>query len=84
LYRVLQPESWLFFDLLDLEDSAYGCGPELEKHTFLDPDGLPMHFSNASEIRGLLPEAAGFELKKRKLAGASRRVAWEVWARKGV
>ena len=83
LRRVVRPGGLLYLDLLACEDAEYGCGPELEPHTFLDPGGMPVHFSSLEEVdellRGLVRErVARFELASR----AGTRVGWTVWARK--
>jgi SAM-dependent methyltransferase len=79
LWRVLKPGGGLYADFLDCDDAEYGCGPELEQHTFLDPDGVPVHFSSRQEINELL---SGFALQRvaRLELGSRPRVAWVVWA----
>ena len=81
-WRVLQPNGWLYFDLLDPEDAEYGCGENLEENTFLDPGGTPLHFSSQAEIDEL---TQGFVLERVirhefKPSPVRRRVAWTVWA----
>lgn len=81
LRRVLQPRGWLYVDLLDLDDAEYRHGQELEPNTFLDPDGMPVHFSTRWEVEelagGLEPErVARIEAK----SAAGKRVMWVVWA----
>lgn len=81
LWRVLQPNGWLYLDLLARDDAEYGCGPKLEDHTFLDPAGMPVHFSSQQEIDeclgGFLPErVTRFEFD----GVAGTRVGWTVWA----
>lgn len=44
LRRVLQPNGWSYFDLLECDDAKYRCGRELEPDAFLDLDGMPVHF----------------------------------------
>jgi len=85
LQRVLRPNGWLYFDLLDHDDAEYRCGQELEKDTFLDPDGIPIHFSSKQEVNALtngltLQRVARLELKSS--VGTCARVAWVVWATK--
>lgn len=81
LWRILRPGGWLYLDLLHCDDPEYGCGQELEEHTFLDPDGVPIHFSPQQEVNELL---RGFEVQRmsRVELGSRPRVAWVVWARK--
>lgn len=83
LRRILQPGGWLYLDLLDHTDREYGHGQQLEPHTFLDPSGLPLHFSSRQEINELLP---GFALKRMTTlelsANSPPRVAWIIWATK--
>ncbi|RPI92428.1 MAG: class I SAM-dependent methyltransferase [Chloroflexi bacterium] len=84
LWRVLQPKGWLYLDLLDCEDAEYGCGKRLEEHTFLDPDGVPIHFSSRQEINELsnyltLQQASRVESKP---AFGHSRVKWVLWAAK--
>lgn len=82
LRRVLQPGGWLYLDLLDRDDADYGCGQKLEDHTFLEPNGIPVHFSSRHEVdeltRGFaLQRVTRLELKP----GSTRtRVGWIVWA----
>ncbi len=81
LRRVLRPGGWLCLDLLHIEDSEYGCGPELEPHTFLDSDGTPLHFSTPEEVDDLL---TGWQVRRldRVELGPRPRVAWAVWAQR--
>lgn len=85
LWRVLQANGWLYADWLDCDDAEYGCGQELEEHTFLDPDGVPTHFSSRPEINELLH---GFSLERvarlEVNSGLRPRVGWVVWAKKAV
>jgi SAM-dependent methyltransferase len=81
-WRVLQPNGWLYLDLLDPEDAEYGCGEKLEENTFLDSGGTPLHFSPRAEIDEL---TQGFAVERvtriefRPSPGRTR-VAWSVWA----
>lgn len=81
--RVLTTGGWLYLDLLTLEDAYYGVGKKLEENTFLDQDGVPVHFSPEEEVSFLLH---GFSLERlsRLETGtpSNLRVTWEVWARK--
>ncbi len=82
LWRVLQPGGWLYLDFLDCEDAEYGCGQKLEEHTFLDPDGVPVHFSSQQEVNEL---SNGFALERvtrleLKSSSAHIRVGWTIWA----
>ena len=84
LWRVLQWGGWLFFDLLACEDAEYGCGEELEAHTFWDVDGVPVHFSSRQEVEELL---SGFAIERlerieNRISQHRVRVSWEVWVRK--
>ncbi len=84
LGRVLQPDGWLYLDLLACEDAEYGRGQRLEEHTFLDPDGIPVHFSSRREIDELshgftLERVTRFELKP---SSGHIRVGWTIWAMK--
>jgi SAM-dependent methyltransferase len=86
LRRVLQPNGWLYLDLLAPEDAEYGCGLELEKDTFLDTDGTPLHFSSRQEVDEILH---GFVLERiTRFKSASSpthiRVGWTIWAAKRV
>jgi SAM-dependent methyltransferase len=78
LWRILKPGGWLYLDLLDCDDAEYGCGPELEEHTFGDPDGTPIHFSTRQEINELLQ---GFDRDRvaRLELGQRPRVGWVMW-----
>jgi SAM-dependent methyltransferase len=83
LRRVLRPDGWLYFDLLGCDDAEYGCGRELEEHTFLDPDGVPIHFSSRQEVDELLDGFAVERKSQFELGSPARtRVGWVVWARK--
>jgi len=82
LWRVLQPTGWLYLDLLDCDDAEYGSGQKLEEHTFLDPDGTPIHFSSRQEVNEL---SNGLALKRvtcLELASSPTRtrVGWTIWA----
>ena len=82
LWRVVQPNGWLFVDFLDCDDAEHGCGQKLEEHTFLDPIGTPIHFSSWQEINELLN---GFVLERAtrnelKSSTARNRVTWTIWA----
>ncbi len=81
LGRVLQANGQLYLDLLSCDDAEYGCGQELENHTFLDSDGVPMHFSSRREVNKLLH---GFTLERvyRVEFGLRSRVGWIIWATK--
>ncbi len=79
LWRVLRPGGRLYVDLLDCDDAEYGCGRELEPHTFLDPDGVPIHFSSRGEIDELLRGFAVERLDRFEL-GPRPRVGWTIWA----
>jgi SAM-dependent methyltransferase len=79
LRRVLQPTGWLYFDLLDCNDAEYGRGIEIERNTFLDSDGIPIHFSSRPEIDELsigftLDRVARLELS----SSDGARVAWSI------
>lgn len=83
LWRVLRPGGWLYLDLLDCEDAEYGIGPELEKNTFLDEGGVPIHFSFEQEISGLMSKFRIQQQSRLKQGSSSRiRLVWEVWATK--
>ena len=82
LWRVMQPNGWLYVDLLDPDDAEYGCGQELEEHTFLDPDGTPVHFGSRQEISELFE---GFALERvarqqSRSSPARGRVSSTIWA----
>jgi SAM-dependent methyltransferase len=84
LWRVLQPNGWLYLDLLACDDAQYGCGQRLEEHTFLDTDGIPIHFSSRQEVSELsngftLERVTRFELKT---SSGHSRVGWTIWAMK--
>jgi len=81
--RVLQPNGWLYLDFLDCDDREYGCGAELEPHTFLGSDGIPIHFCSRQEVNELLQGFAFERLIRMELGSSSHpRVAWMVWATK--
>ena len=82
LWRVVQPNGWLYVDFLDCDDAEYGCGQKLEEHTFLDPDGTPIHFSSQQEIDELLNSFALKCVTRRELKSSSARirVTWTIWA----
>ena len=81
--RVLRPGGWVYLDLLACEDAEYGCGRELEKDTFLDPTGVPIHFSSRREISYLLDSFTVERFDRLELGSDDhRRAAWVVWARK--
>ncbi len=80
--RVLRPGGRLYFDLLDCDDVEYGCGQILEDHTFLEPSGIPVHFSSRHEVDEL---TRGFTLERVmhleiKPLSACARVGWAAWA----
>jgi hypothetical protein len=79
---VIQPDGWLYVDFLDPDDAEYGCGRELEEDTFLDPDGVPIHFSSWQEIMELLNGFTVDRSTRSELNSASNRVRvmWTVWA----
>jgi len=77
LKRVLQPKGWLYFDLLDCDDSEYGCGQMLEKNTFLDTDNIPVHFSTRQEIDEIMD---GFSLNRVTRFKHHSRIGWRIWA----
>ena len=79
LRRILKPGGWLYLDLLDCDDAEYGCGQELEEHTFWDPDGTPIHFSTRQEVAELLQGFARDRVARLEL-GPRPRVGWVVWA----
>jgi SAM-dependent methyltransferase len=82
-WRVLQPDGWLYADFLDCDDAEYGCGRELEENTFLDPEGMPVHFSSRQEIDELLDGFSPERVERLELGSSSRpRIAWAVWATK--
>ncbi len=82
LGRVVQPNGWLYVDLLDRDDAEYGCGPKLEKYTFLDPEGTPIHFSSRQEISELLSGFALERVRRHKLKSSFARIRaiWTIWA----
>lgn len=83
LQRVLRPNGQLYFDLLACDDAEYGCGRELEQHTFLDPDNVPLHFSSRQEVDAVLGHFADGRATRFMLESATRiRIGWKVWARK--
>jgi ubiquinone/menaquinone biosynthesis C-methylase UbiE len=77
--RVLRPGGWLYVDLLDRDDAEYGRGTKLEKHTYLDEDGVPMHFSSQNEVDKLFRD---FLILRQSRLELGRRVIWEIWAKK--
>ncbi len=82
LRRVMRPGGWLYADFLDCDDAEYGCGQKMEENTFLDPDGIPVHFSSRQEISDLLN---GFTIERASRcewrSPSSRiRVIWKIWA----
>jgi len=79
LRRILKPGGWLYLELLDCDDAEYGCGQELEEHTFRDPDGTPIHFSTRQEVAELLQGFARDRVARLEL-GPRPRVGWIVWA----
>jgi len=81
LLRVMQPNGWLYMDLLDCDDAEYGHGQKLEEHTFLDPSGMPVHFSSRQEISQLLNGFALERMTRYELESSARpRVIWTIWA----
>ncbi|MCP4536865.1 MAG: class I SAM-dependent methyltransferase [Chloroflexi bacterium] len=83
LQRVLRPDGWLYFDLLGCDDAEYGCGPELEAHTFLELDGMPIHFSSRQEVDELMDGFAVERASRFELGSSTRlRTGWVVWAKK--
>lgn len=80
--RVLQPAGRLYVDLLDREDRMYGGGPQIEPHTFLDEDGMPIHFTRHSDVNLLLPDFTLERIRRSESAATRGRTAWIVWARK--
>ncbi len=83
VWRILQPNGWLYFDLLDSSDSEYGCGQRLEEHTFLDADNIPIHFSSRQEIDEL---TNGFVVERinriERKSSSHHRIGWAIWALK--
>lgn len=79
LWRVLHHGGWVYVDLLDEADSEYGRGPKLERHTFLDEDGVPIHFSTKSEVKELF---ADFHIQRQTRHDLGQRIIWEIWAQK--
>lgn len=79
LGRVLQPGGWFYIDLLDRNDAEYGSGARLEPHTYLDEDGVPVHFSSRKEIESLLGD---FEIQQQSCLNRGRRTVWEIWGRR--
>ncbi len=83
LRRVLRPGGYLYFDLFSVMDTAYGGGKLIERDTFLNPHGAPIHFSNRKEIDELLE---GFQCERilhseiHSVLGS--RAVWGVWAAK--
>jgi len=84
LRRVLQPNGWLYLDLLAPEDAEYGCGRKLEKGTFLDPDGTPLHFSPRGEVDEILHGFALERVTRYEFTSSPTRVrvGWKIWALK--
>ena len=84
LQRVLRSGGWLYLDLLACDDAEYGCGKELEQHTFLDPDGVPIHFCSEQGVNDLLKGFKIEQLDQLERGTKSRmRIAWGIWATKG-
>ena len=82
LWRVVHPNGWVYVDFLDCDDAEYGCGQTLEEHTFLDPEGTPIHFSSQQEISELLSGFASECMSRHELKSSSPhcRVIWRIWA----
>lgn len=83
LRRVLRPGGYLYFDLFDREDSAYGGGLPVEADTFLNLHGAPIHFSSRAEIDELtacLCVERILHLEIHSVLGARR--TWGIWAAK--
>lgn len=80
LWRILQPSGWLYVDLLDCDDAEYGCGQELEEHTFLDSSGVPIHFSSRQEIDELLRGFVLERVARLELGARGNRTGWVIWA----
>ena len=81
--RVLRPGGWLYVDLLDCQDADFGCGPAIEAHTFLDLDGVPVHFVSLEEIEALLyPFKIQHQERFERGRPKRRRIGWIIWARK--
>jgi SAM-dependent methyltransferase len=79
--RVLSPGGWLYADLLDVDDSEFEKGPNIEKYTYLDSDGTPVHFSNHDEIEKLFSSFRVHHSERVKVGiPQNSRVAWIVWA----
>ena len=85
LRRILQPNGWLYLDLLTPEDADYGCGRKLEEGTFLNPDGTPLHFSPREEVDEILHGFTLERVARFELASSPTRVrvGWTIWAYKG-
>ncbi len=85
LWRVLQPGGYLYFDLLSVEDAAFGGGSEVEPGTFLNLHGDLIHFSDRAEIDELL-EGFHFEriLHIEIASVLGNRCTWGVWAVKNL
>ncbi len=79
MWRVLRQDGWLYIDLLDQADAEYGCGLKLEQDTYLDEDGVPLHFSTKSEVEMLFED---FLIQQQTLHELGRRIVWEIRARK--
>ncbi len=79
--RVLRPAGWVYLDLLNHNSEDYGCGPELEPETFLDPDGMPIHFSTRQELDEFL-QGLTVERVIPIESHTDKDVGWTVWARK--
>ena len=57
---------------------------ELEQHTFLDPDGVPIHFCSEQGVNDLLKGFKIEQLDQLERGTKSRmRIAWGIWATKG-
>ena len=83
LWRVLKPGGWLYLDLLDCEDAEYGVGANLERNTFYDEGGIPIHFSSEKEIVELMSKFGIQQQSQLKRDSSSRiRLIWEIWATK--
>ncbi len=81
LRRVLRPRGYLYFDLFGVDDAAYGGARPVEPDTFLNPHGLPLHFSDRAEIDEL---AEGFQVERlvhlEIYSVLGLRSVWGVWA----
>ena len=76
LRRILRPGGWLYLDLLDCDDAEYGCGPELEEHTFWGTDGT--RFTLARAKRSTSCFRASRDRVARLELGLRPRVGWVV------